>query len=808
VSARSFKRSHAQRLAKERRRLSNAKRRALVAGATLGAAAAFATSAEAATYTVTNTDDSGAGSLRQAITDANTNGVAGTPDTITFASGVTGSIGLTSGTLTISDPGGLSIEGPGASTLSVSGAGQAGQGIFDIVAGGSADVSISGLTLTGGSTSDSGGAIADESSPLTLTDDTISGNTDTGDGAGGVYAHNPVTVSGSTISGNTSPTGEGGGIGVLNIPGATKYNLTISDSTISGNSAEAGGGILSDGIVSITDSQLTSNQATERGGGGLYLEFGSLSLTGSTVANNSSAGDGGGLFVGSKYGMTIDGSTISSNSSADGGGAYIFGQVGEGSPQSPILVENSTVSNNQAPRGGGIDIGEVEGNAPVTISASTISGNQGGASSFGGGLLISGELDTPFDLVDSTITGNSAANGGGVSIGYGGSTSAVVGTSGSISFDNSTIDGNNASTYGGGIYLAQYSTGSPATDQSATAAINSTIVAGNTDPGAPNDLYRPSTSTTGGFNDTFSLIQAPGNAPLLSSQALITGVDPQLNALANNGGPTETLLPKNTSPVIDQGKAQSGLTTDQRGDPRTVDNGKTRPPGGDGTDIGAVELGKIPSTPPPPPPPPGAISVAVGPATGIKDKSATLNGSINTNGQAVTWHFQYGTSTAYGKVTTTESISTGHGTVPVSFKVSGLKPGTRYHYRVVATGASGQPVTSADATFKTPAPTIKVHPGSVRAASAVRIFGSAGACSRGSQVTLISGVFSSAHKFHGRNAIHTKVGAGNKYSVVTRIPAGRDPGSYTITGRCDGAVFGVTAALRILPPPPVVRFTA
>jgi hypothetical protein len=78
---------------------------------------------------------------------------------------------------------------------------------------------------------------------------------------------------------------------------------------------------------------------------------------------------------------------------------------------------------------------------------------------------------------------------------------------------------------------------------------------------------------------------------MLSEQSDIFGQSPELGALANNGGSTETMLPSGTSPVIDQGHAPSSLSTDQRGDPRTVDiAGIPRPPGGDGTDIGSVEL--------------------------------------------------------------------------------------------------------------------------------------------------------------------------------------------------------------------------
>ncbi len=188
--------------------------------------------------------------------------------------------------------------------------------------------------------------------------------------------------------------------------------------------------------------------------------------------------------------------------------------------------------------------------------------------------------------------------------------------------------------------------------------------------------------------------------------------------------------------------------------------------------------------------------------------SATLHGQINTSAQAVAWHFQYGQTTAYGKQTALRFIGTGHGQVPVSFSVSGLKPGTLYHYRLIAVSAAGQTATSSDATFKTPSPTINVKPGGVRAAHAVRLFGSAGACTRGSRLTLISGAFAPGHKVAGRNAIYAKVGAGSRYSVVIQIPAGRAPGRYALTARCAGVSFGVTASLRVLPAPPVARFTA
>jgi CSLREA domain-containing protein len=582
--------------------LAKVRQRALVAGVTLGATAVFAANAEAATYPVNSTADDGTGTcnpspgectLRDAVTSASANGTPGTPDTVDL-SAVSGTIALdpTKGVIGIGDPGDLNINGPGPGTLTVSG--ENATGIFQIDPGAAA-VSISGLTLTAGASTGNGGAIDAASAtdaPLTLTNVTISGNTAT-DRGGGVYSERALKISGSTITGNTA--GSGGGIA-----SSGKYNsVTIENSTVSGNTAQTGGGIFSAfGAVSITGSHIDTNTATTDNGGGIAAFTGSLSLTGSTVSGNS-AQSGGGINSQTKYGTTIDSSTIANNTAHDGGGLAVFGGFGaDPSDRNAVLVQDSTISGNQAPNGAGIEIGYDSGATPVTVKTSTISGNQGGSGSVGGGVLIAGPLRNPFDLVNSTVSGNSASDGGGVSLGYAGSGVALLEQGGSIGFDNSTIAANTAATSGGGIYLGQYDAGAGA--QSSTAAINSTIVAGN----EPSDLFRPPTSTSGGFNDTFSLIENPGNAPLLSSQALITGVDPQLGSLADNGGPTETMLPSNTSPVIDQGKAQAGLTTDQRGEPRTVDNGKTEPPGGDGTDIGAVELAVIPPAPPPPKPPP------------------------------------------------------------------------------------------------------------------------------------------------------------------------------------------------------------
>ncbi len=93
-------------------------------------------------------------------------------------------------------------------------------------------------------------------------------------------------------------------------------------------------------------------------------------------------------------------------------------------------------------------------------------------------------------------------------------------------------------------------------------------------------------------------------------------------------------------------------------------------------------------------------TVATGPANSIKDSSAVLTGAVNPQGSSTTYYFQYGLTAAYG--ITTKTRPAGHGTkaVPASTTVAGLTPGTRYHYRLVATSKFGTS-TGADRTFTT-----------------------------------------------------------------------------------------------------------
>ena len=192
------------------------------AGITAGATLAMGGVAHAAcTCTVDSLSDpteGGRTTLRDAITSANAN----PGSTITFASGLTGSVDLASDLPGISRA--VDIEGPGAGVLTINGKGHR---LFFVNSLTTADpIRIAGLTLTGGY-AEVGGAIDDYVGTLTVANDVISGNS--APNGGGIYSEERLTVTGSTISGNHSG-GEGGGINQR-----TAGSLTVQNSTISGN---------------------------------------------------------------------------------------------------------------------------------------------------------------------------------------------------------------------------------------------------------------------------------------------------------------------------------------------------------------------------------------------------------------------------------------------------------------------------------------------------------------------------------------------------------------------------------------------
>jgi len=258
----------------------------------------------AATFTVTNLDDSGEGSLRQAILDANANPGA---DIIDFQDELIGTITLTSGELLVSDD--LTVNGPGSFSITVSG--NHASRVFGINTGVTA--MISGLTISDGQISGNGGGIFNignltltnvvvsgcssglggggifNNGTMTITDCTLSDNhtNDNNASGGGVFSSGPLMITGSTLSNNSAV--RGGGIFNSNGTGP----LTFTNCTLSGNSAiNTGGGVDNLGTANISFTTFAGNSASANGGGGIFVENGAiLNIKNSIIANSTSGGD-------------------------------------------------------------------------------------------------------------------------------------------------------------------------------------------------------------------------------------------------------------------------------------------------------------------------------------------------------------------------------------------------------------------------------------------------------------------------------------------------------------------------------------
>jgi hypothetical protein len=285
------------------------------------------------TFTVTTTADSGAGSLRDAVTSAQ---LTSDEDTIvfdgtTFAPGSLHTITLASTLPVITKP--LNIVGPGQQTLAISG-----------------NDAVRILTIDQGNNTPPG--ISVRISDLTLT----RGKPATGNG-GAIYAYRAaVTLARVTVS--RSQAAQGGGAYM------SSGSLTVIDSVFEDDTATSRGGAIRNdhgdtgeaySFVSIQGSTLRRNHSN--GDGGAVYAARPLHVTNSTITQNSSGDDGGGLWIGYGFHHTVTGSSITSNTAVDGGGF----SLGQASYKGLVTIQNSTITDNTTSSGvgGGLWIGSM-----------------------------------------------------------------------------------------------------------------------------------------------------------------------------------------------------------------------------------------------------------------------------------------------------------------------------------------------------------------------------------------------------------------------------------------------------------------
>lgn len=269
----------------------------------LSALCLIALSTQAATITVTNTNDSGAGSLRQALADAN--------DGDTIECGVTGIITLTTGELLVNKS--ITVNGPGSGNLSIDG----NRTTRVLHVSRSVTAAIAGLTITNGTVSSdfgAGGGIYNDHAVLTLSDCIVSGNSATY--GGGIFNEGfsgsaTLTLNNCTVGGNWglqhAGIGSPGG-GIYNHGTSGSATVTSNSCTFSGNSATDGGGIYSVGFSG--NAMVTLNNTTFSGNSAPF---------GGGISNSGFSGNAA---------VTLNNSTFGGNSASYGGGIYNDGTSG------------------------------------------------------------------------------------------------------------------------------------------------------------------------------------------------------------------------------------------------------------------------------------------------------------------------------------------------------------------------------------------------------------------------------------------------------------------------------------------------
>jgi large repetitive protein len=471
-------------------------------------------------------------------------------------------------------------------------------------------------------------------------------------------ATNVVIISGVTLRhGNKTGTAANAtrGGGIRNVG-----TLTMNDCIVTMNTASGSGGVRNERTITLNNVTVSNNACNTAGGscfgGGMYNTLAALStvtinnstFTGntstSTLTNGFGFGAGLGIESGTGFNLVITNSLFTNNVGIGNGTA---GSNGNGirllaTAASTANITNSSFNGNSGTGGSAIQGVGIQaftsgtGTLSGTWDTVTVNGNSG-ATGVGVAFVATGGAMN-INVINSTVSNNTSTGGSGGSIIS--NSGATSGANSVINFVNTTFSGNTANGAGGGLFVEQ-----PAATGSMTANLNFCTIANNR---ANNDntgsevgggIFRSTAGTvnlkntvvgdnsvgTGGSapdiagsvnSQDYNHIEDPTGATIGGTTANNTTGDPQLGALANNGGPTLTHLPGAGSPLVNtipSGTNDCGgpVTTDQRGSPRPV---------GGSCDKGSVEVqgAPVPAT--------IAGQVLTSDGRGIRNVIVTLSG--------------------------------------------------------------------------------------------------------------------------------------------------------------------------------------
>jgi hypothetical protein len=547
------------------------------------------------TFLVSSLADSGLGSLRQAILDANT---ASGDDIIDFSVTVPGTINLSSALPDLSTN--IAIQGPGANLLTVR------QGtwiypnfyrIFTVDSG--ATVTLSGLTISNGWRTQ--GAGISNSGTLTVNNAAISGNWN-GDNAiaGGIYNDGTLTLNSSTVSGNNGD--EGGGIHNVG-------TLTLKDSTVSDNMYD--GGIWNSGTATLNNSTISGNSAFFNGGG---IENGGTLYAFDTVI----AGDTGAL---GGVPSDLEGNIVSLGhnliGNTSGGSGFASTDLLNTDPMLGPLQDNGGPTYTQAllPGSPAIDAGD-NTNAPPTDQRGLpriMDGNGDGTAEIDIGAY---ELQTPYTQ-SSTVTSLTASPNPSVfgqSVTFTATVSVVApGTgipTGTVTFeDGSTTLGTGMLNAGG---VATFSTNTLGAGSHSITAVYG---------GDGNDLGSTSAAVGQVVNQTSTTtaLKSSANPSVYGQSVTFTAT---VGAVAPGGGiPTGTVTFKDGGTTLGTSTLDTnGVATFSISTLRVASHSITAVYGGDGNDLDSTSA---------------VVSQVINKAS----TAATLTSSVNPSvyGQSVTF---------------------------------------------------------------------------------------------------------------------------------------------------------------------------
>lgn len=463
----------------------------------------------------------------------------------------------------------LTLQGAGSGATIVDGNGSVTKDrVFQILSLAS-NVNMTGLTIRNGQSLSStigviggGGLYMEGAGNLQLNSVTFDSNT--GQNGGGIYANlssqgGSITMDFVVVHANSvtaGGVGAGGGVDV-HLP-SNLSQVVIQDSKVYSNTADGtGGGFFVDGNSSahwsIQRSEVYSNTAAS---GGAIGNFVPLALSDSHLHHNHVTVDGGVMEAFAPFAIVR--TTLDANSAGRFGGGIFDLQTG-GVGKGFARVEESTLSGNFAPYGGGIyHDGYITPGSQLTLMNTTFSGNVVSKNGNGGGIYMYGGQA---QLLNTTVAGNRVQLGVTLPRGTGIGAGLYITASATFTAQNSLI-ANNAR--GNGII-----------------------------PDTRDDCFSSGTVGTLAYN----LIYDTTNCYVTGPQGgNIVGQDPLLGPLQVNGGATQTLALLSGSPAIDSG-APAGCTNDLNASLTTDQRGWARPsPQGGRCDMGAYEFNAAPPT--------------------------------------------------------------------------------------------------------------------------------------------------------------------------------------------------------------------